>query len=169
MKSSNSRTAQSAGCVACLLDIVSTMSCTKIPCMQGSSKQNDSVADVVLTGHTDIAEFAEGISNAAPLVASGGRDTNVSNDLAPGVSFARLPSAAGVCEASCVAAQVLIWNLGDHVTTLSAVGGMPSTAFPQSKLSPQITLKVVTYCRPLLSSPLSISESLVTIETRSQS
>jgi hypothetical protein len=38
--------------------------------------------------------------------------------------------------------QVLIWNLGDHVTTLSAVGGMPSTAFPQSKLSPQTTLKV---------------------------
>lgn len=47
-------------------------------CLQGSSKQNDSVADIVLTGHTDIAEFAEGISNAAPLVASGGRDTNVS-------------------------------------------------------------------------------------------
>lgn len=47
-------------------------------CTQGSSKQNDSVADMVLTGHTDIAEFAEGISNAAPLVASGGRDTNVS-------------------------------------------------------------------------------------------
>lgn len=79
---------------------------------RGSSKQNDSVADMVLTGHTDIAEFAEGISNAAPLVASGGRDTNV-----------------------------LIWNLGDHVTSLSAVGGMPTSAFPQTKLNPQTTLK----------------------------
>ena len=60
-------------------------------CMQGSSKQNDSVADVVLTGHTDIAEFAEGISNAAPLVASGGRDTNVSNYPAPGASLHGVP------------------------------------------------------------------------------
>jgi histone-binding protein RBBP4 len=79
---------------------------------RGSSKQQDSVADMVLVGHKDIAEFAEGISNAAPLVASGGRDTNV-----------------------------LIWNLGDQVTSLSAVGGMPSTAFPQTKLSPQTTLQ----------------------------
>ncbi len=45
---------------------------------QGSLKQQDSVADMVLVGHKDIAEFAEGISDAAPLVASGGRDTNVS-------------------------------------------------------------------------------------------
>ena len=35
------------------------------------------MADIVLTGHEDIAEFAEGCSTAAPLVASGGRDTNV--------------------------------------------------------------------------------------------
>ena len=45
------------------------------------------MADVVLTGHTDIAEFAEGISNAAPLVASGGRDTNVSRCSASSASL----------------------------------------------------------------------------------
>ena len=69
------------------------------PCMQGSSKQNDSVADVVLTGHTDIAEFAEGISNAAPLVASGGRDTNVSCWFCSRCKHARLASCLGIyCE-----------------------------------------------------------------------
>ena len=45
---------------------------------QGASKNQDSVADIVLAGHDDIAEFAVGLSSAAPLVASGGRDTNVS-------------------------------------------------------------------------------------------
>ena len=37
-----------------------------------------SVADLVLEGHTEQAEFALGVSSAEPLVASGGRDTNVS-------------------------------------------------------------------------------------------
>lgn len=37
---------------------------------------------------------------------------------------------------------MLVWNLGDHVTSLSAVGGMPTSAFPQTKLNPQTTLKV---------------------------
>lgn len=40
------------------------------------------------------------------------------------------------------AAQVLLWNLGDHVTSLSAIGSMPSTAFPQSKLQYQTKLQV---------------------------
>ncbi len=40
------------------------------------------------------------------------------------------------------AAQVLVWNLGDHVTSLSAIGSMPSTAFPQSKLQHQTKLQV---------------------------
>lgn len=39
-------------------------------------------------------------------------------------------------------AQVLVWNLGDHVTSLSAIGSMPSTAFPQSKLQHQTKLQV---------------------------
>lgn len=45
---------------------------------QGSDKQKLSVADLVLTGHTDLAQFALGMSSAEPLVASGGMDTNVS-------------------------------------------------------------------------------------------
>lgn len=36
---------------------------------------------------------------------------------------------------------MLIWNLGDQVTSLSTVGGMPTSAFPQTKLSPQTTLQ----------------------------
>ena len=41
-------------------------------------RQQMSVPDLVLEGHTDQAEFALGVSSAEPLVASGGRDTNVS-------------------------------------------------------------------------------------------
>ena len=33
--------------------------------------------DLELEGHTNLAEFALGVSSAEPLVASGGRDTNV--------------------------------------------------------------------------------------------
>jgi hypothetical protein len=36
-----------------------------------------SVPDLELEGHTNLAEFALGVSSAEPLVASGGRDTNV--------------------------------------------------------------------------------------------
>ena len=48
--------------------------------------------------------------------------------------------------------QVLIWNLGDHVTGLSAVGGMPSSAFPQTKLSPQTVLQVCISACAILAS-----------------
>mmetsp|Transcript_32149 Transcript_32149/g.83310 ORF Transcript_32149/g.83310 Transcript_32149/m.83310 type:complete len:464 (-) Transcript_32149:92-1483(-) len=53
-----------------------------------------SVADLVLTGHKDYAEFALGCSSVEPLVASGGRDRNV-----------------------------VIWNLKDHVTSLAGSQG----------------------------------------------
>ena len=78
----------------CELAFSRNVHCTMLrhPCMQGASKQNDSVADVVLTGHTDIAEFAEGISNAAPLVASGGRDTNVRSCLCNHCNVVKRPS-----------------------------------------------------------------------------
>lgn len=79
---------------------------------KGANKTADSKADIVLTGHEDIAEFAVGLSSAEPMVASGGRDTNV-----------------------------LIWKLSDHVTSLSAVGGMPSTSFPQTQLAAQTKLQ----------------------------
>mmetsp|Transcript_6765 Transcript_6765/g.19508 ORF Transcript_6765/g.19508 Transcript_6765/m.19508 type:complete len:559 (-) Transcript_6765:257-1933(-) len=72
---------------------------------KGANKNQDSTADIVLTGHEDIAEFAVGLSSAQPLVASGGRDTNV-----------------------------LVWNLADHVSSLSAIGSTVSTSLPQSKL-----------------------------------
>ena len=42
-----------------------------------AQRQQMSVADLVLKGHSDLAEFALGVSSAEPLVASGGRDTNV--------------------------------------------------------------------------------------------
>jgi len=45
-----------------------------------------SVPDLTLTGHTENAEFALSTSSAAPYVASGGQDTNVSN-LHPACSF----------------------------------------------------------------------------------
>lgn len=79
---------------------------------KGASKTADSKADIVLTGHDDIAEFALGLSSAEPMVASGGRDTNV-----------------------------LVWKLSDHVTSLTAIGGMPSTSFPQTQLAAQTKLQ----------------------------
>lgn len=45
--------------------------------MQGAARQQMSVPDLVLTGHTENAEFALDISSKEPLVASGGKDTNV--------------------------------------------------------------------------------------------
>lgn len=61
---------------------------------QGASKNQDSVADIVLAGHDDIAEFAVGLSSAAPLVASGGRDTNVSTSLSRMVCWRSMHGAA---------------------------------------------------------------------------
>lgn len=60
---------------------------------QGASKNQDSVADIVLAGHDDIAEFAVGLSSAAPLVASGGRDMNVSTPLSGMVCWCSLHGA----------------------------------------------------------------------------
>ena len=37
-----------------------------------------SVPDLTLVGHTDDAEYALGVATVQPLVASGGRDKNVS-------------------------------------------------------------------------------------------
>ena len=39
--------------------------------------KNPSIADAILKGHTENAEFALGTCNMAPMVASGGKDTNV--------------------------------------------------------------------------------------------
>ena len=47
--------------------------------MQNVEKQKMSVADLTLTGHSEAAEFALGMSSAGPLVASGGQDANVRN------------------------------------------------------------------------------------------
>ena len=41
---------------------------------QGEDRQRLSVADLVLTGHDEVAQFALGMSSAQPLVASGGND-----------------------------------------------------------------------------------------------
>jgi histone-binding protein RBBP4 len=45
--------------------------------LQSTSPKQQSVADLVLEGHKQNAEFALAISNAAPLVASGGKDAKV--------------------------------------------------------------------------------------------
>lgn len=50
---------------------------------QSTSVKQQSVPDLVLVGHTEPAEFALSLSSAAPLVASGGRDTNVSRCAPP--------------------------------------------------------------------------------------
>uniref|UniRef100_A0A061SCG6 Histone-binding protein RBBP4 n=1 Tax=Tetraselmis sp. GSL018 TaxID=582737 RepID=A0A061SCG6_9CHLO len=43
----------------------------------GDQSKEDSVPDMTLKGHTDTAQFALSCSSAAPMVASGGMDTNV--------------------------------------------------------------------------------------------
>ena len=48
------------------------------PWAQGEDRQRLSVADLVLTGHEQVAQFALGMSTAQPLVASGGNDCQVS-------------------------------------------------------------------------------------------
>ena len=45
--------------------------------MQGDDKKRVSVADLVLEGHSQTAQFALGCSSAQPLVASGGEDQRV--------------------------------------------------------------------------------------------
>ena len=44
---------------------------------QDTSPKLHSVADLVLEGHKEVAAFALGVSSAAPLAASGGRDAQV--------------------------------------------------------------------------------------------
>ena len=51
--------------------------CAATTLLQSTSSKQQSVADLVLEGHTQNAEFAVGISSAAPLVASGGKDKKV--------------------------------------------------------------------------------------------
>lgn len=50
---------------------------TRPPPVQSTSAKQRSVPDLVLEGHAANAEFAVALSNAAPLVASGGKDTKV--------------------------------------------------------------------------------------------
>lgn len=45
--------------------------------LQSTSSKQQSVADLVLEGHTEDAKFAVDVSSSAPLVASGGDDTKV--------------------------------------------------------------------------------------------
>ena len=45
--------------------------------LQGDDRQRMSLADLVLTGHTEEARFAVAISSAEPLIASGGDDREV--------------------------------------------------------------------------------------------
>eukprot|EP00891_Asterochloris_glomerata_P005462 jgi/Astpho2/5462/fgenesh1_pm.00077_%23_3_t len=56
----------------------------------GDTDKAPSKPDLVLAGHEDVAPFALGTCQPEPLVASGGKDTNV-----------------------------LLWSLGDHVSTLA--------------------------------------------------
>lgn len=51
--------------------------------VKSTSSKQQSVADLVLEGHTQNAEFAVGISSAAPLVASGGKDKKVRSACLP--------------------------------------------------------------------------------------
>lgn len=73
---------------------------TPLLCPQSTSSKQQSVADLVLTGHTDNAEFALGVSDAAPLAASGGRDAQVGGGrqllrrVLPSPSIAKLHRAA---------------------------------------------------------------------------
>ena len=52
-------------------------------CLLQKDPQVLSVPDLTLTGHSENAEFALSISSAAPIIASGGQDTNVSFCLQP--------------------------------------------------------------------------------------
>lgn len=71
----------------------STTTQTSPPTPQGKDCK-PSVANLVLTGHTDNAEFALGTCLTAPYVASGGKDKNV-----------------------------CVWNLDDVITGLAGSGG----------------------------------------------
>ncbi|KAI3436729.1 hypothetical protein D9Q98_006144 [Chlorella vulgaris] len=81
--------------------------------VKSTSPKQQSVADLVLEGHKQNAEFALAISNAAPLVASGGKD-----------------------------AKVLVWDLSSHISTslAAAKGGRDSTPGAGTKLKPLHTL-----------------------------
>ena len=67
------------------------------------------------------------------------------------------------------AAQVLVWNLGDHVTSLSAIGSMPSTAFPQSRLQHQTKLQVRPPAHPPRCPPRWELQALCSLACRVQS
>lgn len=80
-----------------------------------------SVATLVLEGHTDDAEYALGMCSAQPLVASGGKDT-----------------------------QVLVWNLQDHVSSLgagpSSSHGAPSLLAQTRLEGHSATVEDVVFC-----------------------
>jgi histone-binding protein RBBP4 len=73
-----------------------------------------STADLVLEGHEQNAEFALATSTASPLVSSGGKDCNV-----------------------------LLWNVGDHASSLSSSSGGSGweVGGPGTKLAPHLSLK----------------------------
>ncbi|KAL4443046.1 hypothetical protein ABPG77_008537 [Micractinium sp. CCAP 211/92] len=82
--------------------------------VKNTSPKQHSVADLVLEGHKEAAEFALGVSSAAPLAASGGRD-----------------------------AQVLVWDLASHATSLAlpSDSGDGDCAVVGTRLQPAHTLK----------------------------
>ena len=157
-----------------------------------------SVPDLVLEGHTDLAEFALGVSSAEPLVASGGRDTNVRHKdtlhqwtymfartckiLRPAASVwpsLFMGEACSVFLIDCLRhdqtarrlregrrslttvlntplpMQVLVWNIEDHVTTLTATGKMHNAVKGEklqnrTKLEVRVVSAVIAHheCRP---------------------
>ena len=122
------------------------------------SSGKHSTADLILKGHSDLAEFALGCSTEEPLVASGGKDTIVRGGgrrvlccavpdvlccvhLQPARSAAAFtptahpPAPTHSFHALPFWAQVLVWNLGDQVTSLcdaSQPGG--GRLLPQHRL-----------------------------------
>ncbi|DBA66351.1 TPA: hypothetical protein ACH3X2_002340 [Trebouxia sp. C0005] len=81
------------------------------PNRQGDKDKTASTPDLELVGHTDDAEFALGMCSSEPLVASGGKDTNV-----------------------------VLWSLADHVTNLS-IHDQGTFDGKREKLSSRLTLK----------------------------
>lgn len=81
--------------------------------VKSTSSKQQSVADLVLEGHTENAEFAVGCSTAAPLVASGGKDQ-----------------------------KVLVWDLEAHSTSLATSTQAAASSGPGAgtRLKPVHTL-----------------------------
>lgn len=79
--------------------------------VKSTSSKQQSVADLVLEGHTEDAKFAVDVSSSAPLVASGGDDT-----------------------------KVLVWDLDSHSTSLAVSSTASSGPGASTHLDPLHTL-----------------------------